>query len=179
MECETRQQTDELEAPVGKKMRPSDYAEYDSLVDQLADRLNIARHPDSSITIKAARLLVEHILSSNSDNTEQASNLNTNDSSKQRKGEIRIQKSKFNLSNISLPTMTLTAATTRSSTTGTSGDVKKDDLWESFMDASRALKLLYLSDQKHLQNQVNEIISTIQSLTANPKTDSRLLASGR
>lgn len=184
MECETNQQTsDDLEAPVGKKMRPCDYAEYDSLVDQLADRLNIARHPDPSVIIRAARLLIENTLSASKEREEdigaEKGGQQKQRLQKQSAKEIRIQQSKFHLTDVSLPGATFSAGGLSTTTTGASGDVKKDDLLETFIGASRAIKLLYLNDQKQLQNQVNEITSLIQSLTANPKTDSRLLTTGR
>lgn len=181
MECETNQQIiDDPGAPVSKKMRPCDYAEYDSLVDQLAVRLNIARHPDSSVVIRAARLLIENTLST--ERKREDIGVEKEDkkqqSQKQSAKEIRIQQSKFHLNDVSLPVTTF-SATESSKTTEVGGDVKKDDLLETFVRASKALKLLYLNDQKQLQNQVNEITSLIQSVTANPKTDSRLLTTGR
>lgn len=188
MECETKQQIcDDLEAPAGKKMRPCDYAEYDSLVDQLADRLNIARHPDNSVTIKAARLLIENILSTKHDDKEVVKEEERDQEKKNKSsGEIRIQQSKFDLNDVSLPntifpieSQTSTGLMSTATTTEASGDVKKDDLLKMFVGASKALKLLYLNDQKQLQNQVNEITSLIQSATANPKTDPRLLTTGR
>lgn len=195
MECETKKQIcDDLEAPAGKKMRPCDYAEYDSHVDQLADRLNIARHPDNSVTIKAARLLIENILLTKHDDKEVVRKGDEEGKQEKKKGssgEIRIQQSKFDLNDVSLPTTIFSVESQASTglvsppppptttTTEASGDVKKDDLLETFIGASKALKLLYLNDQKQLQNQVNEITSLIQSVTANPKTDPRLLTTGR
>lgn len=250
-----------LEPPVGKRMRPSDQTEYDTLLDQLADRLKIARHPDSLVTIKAARLLIENILaasslsskfdhgqqssadfsrsgSSNDDNrTTISANNKSNDDPKATKinltnnqqapaavivsdrsdsrvaivglsSAMRIQQTKFSLDDVSLPASLVSswssvAAMTpkqinddqsltnkETTTTTTSMELeqqganettarRKDELKGALERASKSLKLLYLNDQKKLQLQVNEIISSIQSITANPKTDSKLLSSAR
>lgn len=167
-------------APASKKMKPSDFDEYDSLVRRLADILNIAVHPDTSVTIKAARLLIERIVSS--DDAERMSKGRTSSSSSSSKelhapkagDEIRIQQSKFSLHDVLLPTAAMTSGTGEPKS-----DIEKDDLGETYDRAARSLKLLYLNDQKELQLKVNEIISSIQSITANPKTDSRLIAIGR
>lgn len=164
--------------PVGKKMKSTDITEYDTLVHKLAELLNIATHPDTSVTIKAARLLIERILSDriesgDTNNREEMSSLNSLHASK-RGYEIRIQQSKFDLNDVSLPT---TVEFSRSKKCNS--DDKKDDPNEAYCRAARSLKLLYLDDQKQLQLKVNEIISTIQSITANPKTDSKLLSTGR
>lgn len=93
------------------------------------------------------------------------------------------QKSKFTLYDVSLP-----KALVESSTTGPTvcdSNELENSVQESvdhgrvLERAAKALKLLYLDDQRRLQNQVNDLISSIQSITANPKTDPRLLATGR
>lgn len=181
------------EGPVEKKMRPaSEFAEYDKLLDRLADRLKIARHPDSLVTLKAARILIENVLSSSSDkqhHNEQGEQ--TSGRRHERHGgddvdETKIQQSKFSLHDIGLPKSLLMKSHDESArqqqvTNEPSNDdnSEKDDLEQVFERSARALKLLYLDDQKQLQNRVNEIISAIQSITANPKTDPSLLTSGR
>jgi len=45
--------------------------------------------------------------------------------------------------------------------------------------AATVLRLLYIDDLRSLQTQVNEIVSTLQDFTANPKTDSKLGKVGR
>lgn len=45
--------------------------------------------------------------------------------------------------------------------------------------AANVLRLLYINDLKELQTQVNAMLVQLQSLTANPKTDSRLGQVGR
>jgi len=40
--------------------------------------------------------------------------------------------------------------------------------------ASRILRLLYIHDLRELQTKINECIVSIQTITANPKTDTRL-----
>lgn len=170
MECET--ENSDQQAPTVKKMRPSEYEEYDTLVDQLADRLKLARHPDSLVTIKAARLLVENILSTPST----TSSLDDEARAQEEKvKEIRIQRSKFDLDDVILPEALHKNVTSNTNMTSD----KKDELKEILERAAKALKLLYLDDQKKLQNRVNEIISSVQSVTANPKTDSKLLTTGR
>lgn len=162
--------------PESKKMKPSDFDEYDSLVGKLADMLNIAVHPDTSVTIKAARLLIERIVSSGDmyGISERQTSLSSKELHAPKAGdEIRIQQSKFSLDDVLLPT-----ATTTNKTSEPKLNVEKDDLGETYDRAARSLKLLYLNDQKELQLKVNEIISSIQSITANPKTDYRLIAIG-
>lgn len=246
MECEINEQIEGntkkttievVEPPAGKKMRPSDQTEYDTLIDQLANRLKVARHPDSLVTIKAARLLIENILASSKVDLKQqssadsGSNINTTDpqpasnratnlahnnsslsptSDNNKANNIRIQQTKFNLDDVSLPSSLITSWLLKSARTttpaekmepklndisraaaGSGGDEsgketimmmmneRKDELKGLSERALKSLKLLYLNDQKQLQLQVNEIISSIQSITANPKTDSKLLSSGR
>lgn len=161
-----------------KKMKPSDVEEYDTLVGKLANMLNIAAHPDSAITIKAARLLIEKIISSNitsGDSTKEQTSSSSKVFHAPKGGdEIRIPESKFNLYDVTLPSVAKFDESSQSST-----DDKKDDPGKTYDRAARSLKLLYLDDQKQLQLKVNEIISSIQSITANPKTDSKLLATGR
>lgn len=120
--------------------------------------------------------------------------------------EIRIQQSKFVLDDVMLPKSLIKSAKSNLSSKqqkqqqeldgadeqvsmSCSGDIgpivsheagtTKVDLVKTFERASKTLKLLYMNDQRQLQNQVNVMISSIQSITANPKTDSRLLATGR
>lgn len=228
----------ECDPPSGKKMKPSEHAEYDALVDQLADRLKMARHPDSSVTIKAARLLIENILSSSNVDQRQQLSADCSDPSQEtldrtkhlahhssatpkavvgdgggggdvdsKRANPRIQQAKFKLDDVSLPSSLvkswtsselsspslMTAPTKENNNDGSRDEDKqirgeklmskgeKDELKGVLERASKSLKLLYLNDQKQLQLEVNEIISSIQSITANPKTDSSLLAlsSGR
>lgn len=41
-------------------------------------------------------------------------------------------------------------------------------------EASKILRLLYISDLRVLQTKINETIVTVQSLVADPRTDSKL-----
>uniref|UniRef100_A0A6G1SCM3 UPF0568 protein n=1 Tax=Aceria tosichella TaxID=561515 RepID=A0A6G1SCM3_9ACAR len=191
--------------PVEKRMKASDFAEYDELINELADQLKLARHPDSLVVLKAARLLLEAnnntltpapssavvSLMVDGDNSNRAAQLpqsqendtetrasgclNKDGSSRLGDDRIRtIQQSKFTLNDVLLPKTLVTK------TSDSEKDVnKKYDLTSAFERAAKALKLLYLDDQRQLQNQVNELISSIQSITANPRTDPRLLATGR
>lgn len=169
----------EPDLPVGKKMKPNDYDEYDKLVLKLADTLNIAAHPDTSVTIKAAKLLIERIITSTDKFNVKKMDKQRQSSSRhapEERDEIRIHQPKFTLNDVLLPT---SVAIMNKSDESSSYDKEKDDPGETYDHAARSLKLLYLDDQKQLQLKVNEIISTIQSITANPKTDFRLKATGR
>ena len=46
-------------------------------------------------------------------------------------------------------------------------------------EAAKILRLLHIKDLRSLQTSINECIVTIQSMTANPKTDTRLGKVGR
>lgn len=218
---------DYLPSPAEKRMKPYDRTEYDRTLIELANLLNIAPHPNSLVTLQAAKLVLEKHLSSSSilshkqhegrndiieGQQQQQQQQQSKDSCSAAQNETRIQQSKFTLADISLPKLIIKSAAnnianealelhqqvppqlslsssinestsdcvsheTRS--TALMGLTRKDELLDTFERASKALKLLYLDDQRQLQNQVNELISSIQSITANPKTDPRLLASGR
>ncbi|RWS30951.1 UPF0568 protein-like protein, partial [Leptotrombidium deliense] len=45
--------------------------------------------------------------------------------------------------------------------------------------AAKVLRLLHIEDLRNLQTQINQLIVTVQSLTANPKTDTALGKVGR
>lgn len=47
------------------------------------------------------------------------------------------------------------------------GDVMLDN-------ATKGLSLLYIQDLRNLQTKINEMIVTVQNITANPKTDTKL-----
>lgn len=137
-----------------KRVKSCDYPEYDSLVDELARKLKLARHPDPSVTIKAARLLLE----------KRRATANSGEG-------IKIQRSKFSLDDIPLP---------KNAVANWEKALNKDDKSSAdFERASKGLKLLYLDDQKQLQLKINEVISSIQSVTADPKTNSKLMTGGR
>ena len=55
------------------------------------------------------------------------------------------------------------------------GDIGDQDVTE----AARILRLLHIKDLRRLQTSINECIVTIQSMTANPRTDTRLGKVGR
>lgn len=221
--------------PAEKRMRSSEFVEYDELLNELARQLKIARHPDPLVLLRAARLLIEsnclslsaqknqsygtqnenapqHMAAAHSKSALAVPRQQDDDDS-----EIRIQQSsKFSLNDVMLPKSLIKSATNNlgkqvkhrqqasgfsdkpqapdSATSGgsiaslgrsvtretrTPTSMTKDELAGVFEHAAKALKLLYLNDQRRLQNQVNESISSIQSITANPKTDPRLLATGR
>ena len=197
-----------------KRMKSTDgdnplVAEYKDLVDQLADCLKLARHPKESQTIEAARILIEKTLLQNEAHRENVkiesadevapllSSLVTSRAGiRQSDDEIRIQRAKFKLDDVTLPASSallssqpralvgqanLSQARQSSATATATGDddAKKDELEKSFEHAAKALRLLYLFDQKQLQNQVNQVILGIQSITANPRIESRLQATGR
>lgn len=46
-------------------------------------------------------------------------------------------------------------------------------------NAAKILSLLYIQDLRNLQTQINEAIVSVQSITANPKTDTKLGKVGR
>lgn len=209
-----------------KRMRPDEFIEIDTLVNEMAGLLKLVRHPDTSITIKAARILLESLSDrqslspstttsepmkssvssdivessatdkssitqgSRSIGVKQISQSSKSKNAADSEGEIRIQQSKFNLDDIPLPGVLMSNwknKINKNEIVAASSDIaniedkkmKKDELDIAFERASKALRLLYLNDQKQLQLQVNEIISSIQSITANPKTDSKLVSIGR
>lgn len=163
MECQSNRA--EISEPDGKKMKPSEHTEYDLLIYQLADQYGIAHHPDPLVILKAIRLLTEKLYAAD------GVCLGNQPSFENHMQDEQInQQSKFTLQDISLPTVV-----------STKFDKSRENIDDRMMfeQAAKSLKLLYLDDQKRLQSKVNEIVSSIQSVTANPKTDSRALASGR
>lgn len=145
----------------------NEHLEFEQLVDKLAESLNIARHPDTATTIKAARMLIESLIRDSQDNE-----------AKSNKG------AKFTIDQIELPKTSRhkvdsTTLAERSLAAAVATEESKDEPDEVVDRARRALKLLYLDDLKQLQLQVNDIIASIQTVTENPKTDWRLSAKGR
>lgn len=173
--------------PAEKKMKPNDISEFDSLLNELAEHLKLARHPDSLTALRSARILIENTLKrqQDSDITRESSRL-AGVTTVREKEEIRVRHSEFRLDDVSLPKLLSSTKRGLSNRDETKESVdeeamSKDEPTEksAFERAARALILLYLDDQKQLQNQVNETISKIQSITANPKTDPRLIKTGR
>lgn len=176
-----------------KKMKPDEFIEIDSLVNEVGDLLKLVRHPNNSVTIKAAKILLESLSSEKplSTTTQTTTSQQPMKSSDILDGdcEIRIQQSKFNLDDITLPSAIMSNWKNKMAKNETTplndcdnNDIKRltdKKLTEAFERASKALRLLYLNDQKQLQLKVNETISSIQSITANPKTDSKLVSIGR
>jgi RLL motif-containing protein 1 len=58
-------------------------------------------------------------------------------------------------------------------------DLKMDSSDKDVGEATRILRLLYINDLRKLQTQINEAIVSVQTVTANPKTDTRLGKVGR
>merc|ERR1719234_1032493 len=54
-----------------------------------------------------------------------------------------------------------------------------DTVDKDVSEAARILRLLHIKDLRSLQTSINETIVTIQSMTANPRTDTRLGKVGR
>ncbi len=50
---------------------------------------------------------------------------------------------------------------------------------QAVSEAAKILRLLYINDLRKLQTQINEAIVSVQTVTANPKTDTRLGKVGR
>lgn len=50
---------------------------------------------------------------------------------------------------------------------------------ETLIKAAKVLRILYINDLRDLQTKINHIIASIQSITANPKTDTSLGKVGR
>ena len=52
-------------------------------------------------------------------------------------------------------------------------------VYDALDDAAKVLRLLHIQELRDLQTKINETIVSVQSITANPKTDSRLGRVGR
>lgn len=128
-----------------KKMKPGDFAEYDMLIGKIASRLNIVCHPDPSVTLKAIRMTLEALLGQ-STATDDRCNKEFALTASAAKG-LKSNEAKFTVNDITLPA------------------VNKDAI-NDVDHASKVLKLLYLNDLKLLQTQVNQIIASVQSITA-------------
>lgn len=147
-----------------------DNSHYNQLLDKLAKRLKIARHPDNSVTIEAAKTLIEDSISNQSREV-----IISRANDKFEDPSSSIQSSKFNVVDIPLPKF-LSEICDSNNSNSTSSDKTNPNV---LAHSARCLKLLYLEDQRQLQNQVNQAISSIQSLTADPKTDMKQMAVGR
>lgn len=112
-------------------------------VNVLADMLNVTKHPDHLITLRAISKLVKARLSPEA------------------------------LENPNLFIVN-----------GTPFPFQEADLGFDMGDyvlnqAAKILRLLYIHDVRNLQTQINECIVSVQSVTANPKTDTALGQVGR
>jgi len=58
-------------------------------------------------------------------------------------------------------------------------DFNMDSNDPAVSEAAKILRLLYINDLRKLQTQINEAIVSVQTVTANPKTDTRLGKVGR
>ncbi|XP_023342890.1 UPF0568 protein C14orf166 homolog [Eurytemora carolleeae] len=118
--------------------------EFKAGVENLADFLQVTKHPDHLVTLQAICKLVSRRLSSKAI---------------QNPKSVVPEGQAFNYKDDSLGLL------------GT-GDHKVDD-------AAKILRLLYINDLRELQTRINEAIVSVQAVTANPKTDTRLGKVGR
>ena len=110
----------------------------------LAKLLGITTHPDPIVVLEATRLLIEERLSSDA-----LKKAKDTPDKKSDKGEMK--------------TMKVTAKECGFD----SGDPALDE-------AAKVLRLLHLSELRDLQTKINELIVSLQQITADPKTDQRL-----
>ena len=110
----------------------------------LAKLLGITTHPDPIVVLEATRVLIEERLSSDA--------LKKAKDTPNKKADIGETK-----------TMKITAKECGFD----SGDPVLDE-------AAKVLRLLHLSELRDLQTKINELIVSLQQITADPKTDQRL-----
>lgn len=110
----------------------------------LAKLLGVTTHPDPIVVLEATRVLIEERLSS--------------DALKKAKGATDKKADKED---------TNTVKVTAKECGFDSGDPVLDE-------AAKVLRLLHLSELRDLQTKINELIVSLQQITADPKTDQRL-----
>lgn len=155
--------------------------EYDIMLDRLSNKLNIVRHPDDSVLLDSIILLLKKqqgpLNARTNENLLSRDNKGSGDS--QFVPTFRLQKSTFNIEDIPLPNYLTNTKAASAAVVNNQKPSLCDKELVILENASKCLKLLYLHDQKQLQIQVNDIISSIQTLTADPKTESKQMAIGR
>lgn len=112
----------------------------------LAKLLNITTHPDPVVVLEAARVLIEERLSTEA--LKKAKDTTTTDKTPAKEN-------------------TKTLQVTAEECGFDSGDPTMDE-------AAKVLRLLHLSELRDLQTKINELIVSLQQITADPKTDQQL-----
>lgn len=136
-------------------------------VNLLADMLKITQHPDHLITLKAVSTLIKSRLSEDA-----LANPNS----------VIIKVSIFNAFGIKI--FLFYSDISQTSLQGTPFPFQDADSGFDMDDyvlnkAAKIMRLLYIHNLRALQTQINECIVAVQSLTANPKTDTKLGQVGR
>lgn len=118
----------------------------------LAKVLNITTHPDPIVVLEAARVLIEERLS--------------NEALK-KANDVTDKKAKDTTDKTVKKDTAKTMQVTAKECGFDSGDTMLDE-------AAKVLRLLHLSELRDLQTKINELIVSLQNVTADPKTDQKL-----
>jgi RLL motif-containing protein 1 len=147
-ETAEKMQQNQSSAPKIVSTNPLDNLDFESEefkqgVEKLAQLLNVTKHPDHLVTLRAVSRLIQDKFSA----------------------EVLQNPNDFIVEGRAFPLQ--------------EADLGFDTGDYVLNQAAKVLRLLYIRDVRDLQTKINECIVAVQTITANPKTDTRLGKVGR